>query len=126
MEISKGNTKLAEFEEGKWYTKLAELEEGKWYHLKNNDPDNEYTGIKIEDDWIYTWFSGGEFNQEFKMKFPYNQKALNELWQYEFKEDYKQPLDKNVDNLDWVNDIAPIAYDMCNELSYKPQFVKQL
>lgn len=114
MEISKGSTKL------------VELEEGKWYYLKNDDRDNGYTGIKIEECWIHTRFSGGVFDQEYKMKFQYNQKALNEIWQYEFKEDYKHPLNKNVDDLNWVNDIATFPYVMCNDLSYKPQFVEQL
>lgn len=116
MEISKGNTKF------------SKLKEGKWYYLKNHgrDHSNEITCIKLEDDWIYTIFSGGEFDQEFKMKFQYSQKALNEIWQYDFKEDYKHPLDKNTDDLNWVNDIASIAYVMCTEISYKPQYVIKL
>lgn len=111
MNLSKGNTTL------------IEVEEGKWYYLNNygRDYSNTITSIKLEDGWIYTSFNGGEFDQEFKMKFPYTQKALNEIWQYDFKEDYSHPLDRNTDDLNWVNDIASIAYVMCNDSNYQPQ-----
>lgn len=116
MKISNGNLKL------------SQLEEGKWYYLENHgrDHSNKYTGIKLKNNWIHTVFIGGEFETEFEMRFQYSQESLNEIWQHDFQEDYKHPLDRDIDDLNWVNDIAGIPYTMCSEIGYQPKYVEQL
>ncbi|MCK2000465.1 hypothetical protein MZM54_03540 [[Brevibacterium] frigoritolerans] len=95
MEVSNGNTTLSELKEGKWYF-IADDEQAQ---------SNSYTGIKIEDDWIYIELKSGEFKEPYKLRFKYSQESLNGIFQQYFSKDYDHPLDKNTDDLNWVNSI---------------------
>ena len=104
-------------------TKLAHLEEDTWHYIEaGRDHSNDITGVKIEENWVFVKYIGGDFEKDFTMKFEYSQRSLNEIWQYDFQEDYTHPIDKNIDDLNWVIDIATIPYNMCNDTEYKQKY----
>ncbi|NGY88286.1 hypothetical protein F6Y05_35340 [Bacillus megaterium] len=108
-------------------TKLSELKEDVWYFIEGgSDHSNEFTGVKVKDNWIYTKFIGGDFETEFTMAFEYSQRSLNAMWQYDFQEDYDHPINMNIDTLEWVNDIASIPYVMCMDLGYSNKYVIEI
>ncbi|KZE67935.1 hypothetical protein AWM68_17330 [Fictibacillus phosphorivorans] len=103
--------------------KLADLEENKWYYVEpGRDYSNEVTGVKISENKVFVQYIGGEFDQPFEFWFEYSPDALNEFWQYEFREEYPLEFGWEVDDLDWVNQISSTPYTMLNDLKYSCKY----
>lgn len=98
---------------------LDQLEEGKWHFFEiDRDFANDVTGIKISDGILFVQFIGGDFEKPFQFWFEYSQEAFNEFWQYEFREDYRYPINKETDTLKGINELATTPYAMVNDLNY--------
>jgi hypothetical protein len=100
-------------------TKLAELNENEWTFIDGGrDFSNETTAIKLANNKIFIQYIGGDFEKTFVFWFEYSQAALDEMWQYEFREDYPHVFGKEIDDLDWVNEISSTPYTILNDLNY--------
>ncbi|MEI2356675.1 hypothetical protein [Mesobacillus zeae] len=103
---------------------LAQLKEEKWYYFSPNDHvANDITGVKVSGDSIFVQYIGGDFEEPFTFWFKYNQEAFNEMWQYEFRENYGYPIQKEKITLNSIDDLSNSAYTMINDLYYTCRFM---
>lgn len=87
-------------------TTLSALEENKWYHIESDrDLNSDILAIKLENNWIYVSFIGGEYDK-ISIKFEYSGRGLNEIYQHEYNKNYDLPLNLNNTSLDKISLIA--------------------
>lgn len=98
---------------------LEQHEENKWFFFESGiNYDNDITSVRFSEKKIYVQFLGGEFEQPTIIWFDFSQEAFNEMWQYEFRDNYRYSLSRGSFTLWGINDIASICYTALNDLSY--------
>lgn len=87
-------------------TTLSQLEENKWYHLElDKDLNSDILAIKLENNWIYVSFIGGEYDK-ICIKFEHSVRGLNEIYQNEYNINYDSSLNLNNITLHKISLIA--------------------
>ncbi|MDU9693334.1 hypothetical protein O0Q50_19365 [Priestia aryabhattai] len=87
-------------------TALSQLEENKWYYIESDrNLNSDILAIKLENNWIYVSFIGGEYDK-ISIKFEYSVRGLNEIYQHEYNENYDLSTDFKKTNLNKISVIA--------------------